>query len=97
MLKRPNRARIAMLSYTDEDAIERTGNSKPAAIFTGLPRMIRRHEFKLMVPLADSTIFALERLGKFPRRFNLTPRCVVWDLEEVEAWIAQRRLNSIEG
>ncbi|MEX1032882.1 MAG: AlpA family phage regulatory protein [Cellvibrionaceae bacterium] len=23
----------------------------------------------------------------FRRRFNLTPRCVVWDLEEVETWI----------
>ncbi|MDN5872001.1 MAG: AlpA family transcriptional regulator [Nitrococcus sp.] len=25
----------------------------------------------------------MERRGEFPRRFNLTPRCVVWDLEEV--------------
>ncbi|MBG6332278.1 AlpA family phage regulatory protein, partial [Pseudomonas aeruginosa] len=29
--------------------------------------------------------------GEFPRRFNLTPRCVVWDLAEVEAWIEERK------
>lgn len=97
MVKRPNRARIVMLSYQDDESREAAGGSKPAAIFTGLPRMIRRHELKLMVPLADSTIFTLEQRGEFPRRFNLTPRCVVWDLEEVEGWIAQRRLSSIEG
>jgi hypothetical protein len=28
---------------------------------------------------------------------NLTPRCVVWDLEEVEAWLEQRRQAYIEG
>lgn len=32
--------------------------------------------------------------GEFPRRFNLTPRCVVWNLAEVEAWIEQRRKDS---
>nr|WP_265342120.1 AlpA family transcriptional regulator [Pseudomonas aeruginosa] len=36
---------------------------------------------------AVSTINEMERRGEFPRRFNLTPRCVVWDLAEVEAWV----------
>lgn len=44
-----------------------------------------------MVPLAETTIYEMERRGEFPRRFNLTPRCVVWDLAEVEAWIEQRK------
>ncbi|MBM9538921.1 AlpA family phage regulatory protein, partial [Desulfobulbus alkaliphilus] len=30
-----------------------------------------------------------------PRRFLLTPRCVVWDLSEVEAWLALRRERPI--
>lgn len=59
--------------------------------------MIRRHELKLIVPLADSTIFEMERRGEFPRRFNLTPRCVVWDLAEIEGWIAELRQSSLEG
>ncbi|MBO9829259.1 AlpA family transcriptional regulator [Xanthomonas sp. A2111] len=54
-------------------------------------RTIRRHELHQIVPLADTTIYEMERRGEFPRRFNLTPRCVVWDLAEVEAWIEQRK------
>jgi prophage regulatory protein len=44
-----------------------------------------------MVPLSGTTIYDMERRGEFPRRFNLTSRCVVWDLAEVEAWIEARR------
>jgi len=44
-----------------------------------------------MVPLADSTIYEMEQRGEFPRRFALSPRCVVWDFAEVEAWLAARR------
>jgi prophage regulatory protein len=49
-------------------------------------RTIRRKELRQIVPLAETTIYEMERRGEFPRRFNLTPRCVVWDLAEVEAW-----------
>ena len=54
-------------------------------------RTIRRHELRQIVPLAETTIYEMERRGEFPRRFNLTPRCVVWDLAEVEAWIDERK------
>lgn len=57
-------------------------------------RMIRRGELRQIVPLADTTIYELEQRGEFPRRFNLTARCVVWDLAEVEAWIQERRRAS---
>jgi len=61
---------------------------------TGLPQMIRRNQLKLLVPLADSTIYEMEQRGEFPRRFSLTSRCVVWDLADVEAWIEQRKRDS---
>ena len=54
-------------------------------------RTIRRQQLREMVPLADSTIYEMEQRGEFPRRFALSPRCVVWDLAEVEAWLAARR------
>lgn len=54
-------------------------------------RTIRRNELRQIVPLAETTIYEMERRGEFPRRFNLTPRCVVWDLAEVEAWIEERK------
>ncbi|GLH76521.1 transcriptional regulator [Bradyrhizobium sp. SSBR45G] len=58
---------------------------------TGLRRTIRRHQLREMVPLADTTIYEMEQRGEFPRRFALSPRCVVWDLSEVEAWLSLRR------
>ena len=54
-------------------------------------RTIRRHELRQIVPLAETTIYEMERRGEFPRRFNLTQRCVVWDLAEVETWIEERK------
>ena len=54
-------------------------------------RTIRRQELRQIVPLAETTIYEMERRGEFPRRFNLTPRCVVWDLTEVEAWVEERK------
>lgn len=54
-------------------------------------RTIRRQELRQIAPLAETTIYEMERRGEFPRRFNLTPRCVVWDLAEVETWIEQRK------
>jgi prophage regulatory protein len=57
-------------------------------------RTIRRTELRRIVPLADTTIYELEQRGEFPRRFNLTARCVVWDLEEVETWLDERRQAS---
>jgi len=59
-----------------------------------LKRTIRRAELRRIVPLADTTIYELEQRGEFPRRFNLTARCVVWDLAEVEDWLDARRLAS---
>jgi prophage regulatory protein len=54
-------------------------------------RTVRRPELRKIVPLANTTIYEMEQRGEFPRRFFLTSRCVVWDLAEVEAWIAERR------
>lgn len=60
-----------------------------------LRRTIRRQQLREMVPLADSTIYEMEQRGEFPRRFALSPRCIVWDLAEVEAWLLARRASPI--
>ena len=58
-------------------------------------KTIRRHQLREIVPLADSTIYEMEQRGEFPRRFALSPRCVVWDLSEVQAWLLARRAKPI--
>ncbi|CAH2405612.1 helix-turn-helix transcriptional regulator [Mesorhizobium ventifaucium] len=60
-------------------------------------RTVRRSQLREIVPLSDTTIYEMEQRGEFPRRFNLTPRCVVWDLAEVEAWVQARRNASTAG
>ena len=97
MTKKPSRVRILMTPYQDDDDKDPVGYCGPATVLTGLPRTIRRHELRLIVPLADSTIYEMEKRGEFPRRFNITSRCVVWDLEEVEAWLEHRRQIYLEG
>ena len=75
----------------------------PSRRIDALPvtRAIRRSELRKIVPLADTTIYEMERRGEFPRRFALTRRCVVWDLDEVETWLAQRKSgttgDAVEG
>src|SRR5579862_5412855 len=78
MTKKPNRARISMMPYQDDENGEPAGYSGPATVLTGLPRTIRRHEPRLIVPLADINIYEMEKRSDFPRHFNLRPRCVVW-------------------
>ena len=57
-------------------------------------RMIRRHQLREIVPLADSTIYEMERAESFPRRLHsrLGALC---DLGEVEAWLALRRVMPV--
>ncbi|WP_233356174.1 helix-turn-helix transcriptional regulator [Henriciella aquimarina] len=67
----------------------------PADIFRR--RTVRRPELRKLVPLSDTTIYELEQKGAFPKRFYLTPRCVVWPLAEVLEWIDARRQEGREG
>jgi len=60
-------------------------------------RAILRGQLKQIVPLADTILCEMERRGEFPRRFALTRRFVVWDLAEVEAWLAARKRDSEAG
>ena len=60
-------------------------------------RAVRRRELRKIVPLADTTIYEMERRGEFPQRFYLTSKCAVWDLDEVEQWLTARRAASSSG
>lgn len=85
------------MSQTSHAVTERTSAETSLAPSPPRTRMIRRAELRAIVPLADTTIYEMELRGEFPRRFNLSPRCVVWDLAEVEAWIDARRAADKAG
>lgn len=91
---------------TQDSAADLLGVSRRAALEAALEalpstlpfkRNIRRAELREIVPLGDTTIYELEQRGEFPKRFYLTARCAVWDLDEIEAWVKQRRVASDAG
>lgn len=54
-------------------------------------QLINRRTLHSMIPLAERTIYDMEKRGDFPRRIALTSRNVAWDLAEVRAWIESRK------
>lgn len=73
-----------------------------AAEFNGLHQamlgrvVINRKQLKSKVPLCERTILDLEKRGKFPKRFSVAARVVVWDLSEVDDWIADQKAAGIQ-
>ena len=59
--------------------------------------LINRKTLLAMIPLADRTIYNMEKRGDFPRRIVLTSRNVAWDLAEVEQWIEARKHSSAQA
>jgi prophage regulatory protein len=59
-------------------------------------RFIRRPELVAKVGLCATTIFYLERAGKFPRHILLTPRVAVWDETEVDAWMREQMAKAAQ-
>ena len=94
MTRKPSRVRSVMIQGKDDDESDAAAYSGPATALTGLPRAIRRHQLRLIAPLVDSTSYEMEQRGEFPRRSSLSPRCVVWDREGVEAWLVEHRRTS---
>jgi len=58
--------------------------------------VINRKQLKQKVPLCTRTILEMEKRGDFPRRFSVTPRLVVWDLAEIDAWIARQYSAAVQ-
>lgn len=56
-------------------------------------QLINRKTLLSIIPLADRTVYDMEKRGEFPRRIALTSRNVAWDLAEVQAWIEARKAS----
>lgn len=53
-------------------------------------RMLRRRELEKKTGLSATSIYMLEKQGRFPQHTMLTPRCAVWVESEVDSWLAER-------
>jgi|WetSurMetagenome_2_1015567.scaffolds.fasta_scaffold1052276_2 prophage regulatory protein len=53
-------------------------------------RILRERDVKHLTALSRVTRWRLEKDGKFPRRVQLTQRCVGWPESEVIEWLNER-------
>ena len=63
-------------------------------------RLIRKPELLLMIGLSDSSIWRMEKAGKFPGRIQLGGNSVAWFESEILDWLkdkASARLDSTEA
>jgi len=54
-------------------------------------RLIRKPELMSMIGLSDSTIWRLEKGGRFPRRIRLGGNAVAWSASEIALWLEQQK------
>lgn len=59
-----------------------------------LPAYLRLPEVLQLVRFSKMHLSRLEKAGKFPRRIRFGSSRVVWDRNEVLAWLAARRAES---
>jgi len=55
-----------------------------------MTRLIRKPELEKITGLSHSTIWRLEKAGRFPQRIKLPVNAVAWRLDEVEKWMLQQ-------
>lgn len=53
-------------------------------------RLIRRKEVQDKTGLGASSIYAMMKLGKFPKCLNLSERRVAWLESDIDNWITER-------
>lgn len=56
---------------------------------------INKKRLLQIVPLGYTSIWELERAGKFPASFLITEKTRVWYLDEIEEWMEQRRAKAV--
>lgn len=56
----------------------------------GNERVIRKEELMSRIGLSDSTIWRLEKAGRFPRRIQLGGNSVGWLESEVCRWLQRK-------
>lgn len=53
-------------------------------------RLLRKPAVLDRVALSDTTIWRLERAGKFPKSIRISPGAVAWREGDIERWITER-------
>jgi prophage regulatory protein len=55
-----------------------------------MKKILRKKEVREITGLGDTTLWRLEKMGKFPARLRLGGGAVGWIADEVEGWIEEK-------
>ena len=58
-------------------------------------RVLRRPAVLAKLGISKTSLYNLEKSGKFPKHFMITPRCAVWDEQEVDAYISATQATPV--
>lgn len=54
-------------------------------------RVLSQQDVLERVPLSRTTLWRLERAGRFPARFSISPNRVGWLESDVNTWVEERK------
>lgn len=57
-------------------------------------RVLRWPEIQKLTGLSRSTIWRLEKVGRFPRRFKIASKAVGWTAGDVRRWVDEMQATS---
>ena len=84
----PEKTVTSEASLTQSTPIGGTGID--AMVLNQRIRLLRLAQVMEATGLKRTKIYALQALGDFPMRVQVTPSCVGWIEHDVQAWIAKR-------
>jgi predicted DNA-binding transcriptional regulator AlpA len=64
-------------------------NHKTISDTNELPQsgMVRRSQFKGIIPISDVTIWRLVKDGRFPQPLRVSPRLRLWNVADLREWM----------
>jgi prophage regulatory protein len=60
-------------------------------------QVLRWVELKEKIRLSRSTVWRMEKAGKFPKRRQISPNSVGWLSSEVDQWLTERDAPQLGG
>jgi len=82
-----NRLETGLLPSDHSHPDPKSAGASPA----GAPlRLLRLHQVMDMTGLRRTKLYGLQAEGKFPMRVQITPRCVGWVEQAIQAWISEQ-------
>ena len=61
-----------------------------------IDKLLRRPEVEQRVRLSPSRIYALMKMGEFPRPIRIASKAVAWRESDIEDWINKRPIGGPE-